>query len=525
MSPLIPIVTKSDGRPLGRLWIGALLVALAFAGSFLFRLSDMRDGVGARNLEASYHVLLTLEALDASPGSDHSYLPIVSLGRPQDKGLVWGLTVPSSKGDYFYTSFFATGFLLPYAALKSVDAPFTLRNLALFNGMLGLAGSLLFFLLAYRATEALTPGRSRNMLDSIIASAPMIFSKEALSSTGLIYWHQCIFQLVLIGMALSLLNLLTKADRQRSAVALLLFLAFLGPLLDYTAFLANAALTGLFWFKWPTGQSRKALAVGVATATIFAVSTTIAHFAIQIGGENFLTSLVGRFGPRTLSPEPLTMPIGYLLSYGSFLIVFAFAAWVSVQFLFARREESSVRAVICLLFFVVGACLENLLLFQHASQFTFDRFKFAIVIGLLTVIALQIMPLHKRLWLTGLVALSCLVGIAEYQVDRAHYSKWTLIYQRNLALRSQIDRKIDRSCALFATNYQVRGYTNTWLQRGVHEEVTPQEFEALASRTNPCGSVYLISRVFKPDFFEFTKAIVLTPTGQVFTLSPDGVTS
>jgi len=215
------------------------------------------------------------------------------------------------------------------------------------------------------------------------------------------------------------------------------------------------------------------------------------------------------------------MPIGYLLSYGSFLLVFVLAAWIGGRLLFIRREEASIRAVICVLLFVVGACLENLLLFQHASQFTFDRFKFAILIGLLTVIALQILPLSKRRWLSGLVALSCVVGFAEYRIDRAHYAGWSSIYQRNLALRDQIDRRVDRSCALFATDHQVRGYTNLWLQRGVHEEVTVPEFESLASRPNPCGSVYLVSRPYKSDLFEFKKAIVLTPSGQVLTLSPD----
>jgi len=50
---------------------------------------------GAQNLEVTYHVLLTVTALNEDPVKNYWYLPTVSLGRELDKHIPWGATVPT----------------------------------------------------------------------------------------------------------------------------------------------------------------------------------------------------------------------------------------------------------------------------------------------------------------------------------------------------------------------------------------------------------------------------------------------
>ena len=154
------------GRGMAKAWVrgrpgGAVLVLLLALATIALRLPTWRDGTGAENLEASYHVVLTMEALDRTPVREHLLLPTVSLGQPQDKYVAWGAAVPNGAGDQIYTSFFPAGFLLPYAALKLAGAGYTLGNLALFNALLGTISALLFYLLALRTAQMLAPAGGR----------------------------------------------------------------------------------------------------------------------------------------------------------------------------------------------------------------------------------------------------------------------------------------------------------------------------------------------------------------------------
>jgi len=93
-----------------------LILLLIF--SLSLRQQDFKRVTGAQNLEATYHVLLTVTALDESSAANHWYLPTVSLGGETNKHIPWGVTVPTKTGDYIYTSFTPPGFLAPIFCLK-----------------------------------------------------------------------------------------------------------------------------------------------------------------------------------------------------------------------------------------------------------------------------------------------------------------------------------------------------------------------------------------------------------------------
>lgn len=513
-------VSEIGERTKGGYRVGTLLVVALFMISALIRLPEMREGVGARNLEASYHVLLTMEAMDRSAAREHLWLPTVSLGAPMDKGIIWGATVRMKSGHQIYTSYFPAGFLLPYGALKALGAEFSLQNLVYFNMTLGLAGAVLFFLLAAQIAEVIAPGRRKNNLDAVLATTPLIFSREALSSTGLIYWHQNVYQVILILVCICLLSILRNTKPSSFAVLALPLLALLGGLLDWTAYLVNGALVLVLGIAYFSERPRYLLAGGVVVATALAGFSVLLHFSSGVGVDTYLASLTGRFLPRSVSSEPMTMPIGYVLSFGSFLFVFVIAMWFIIGRYKSDRNLLAYRPLLAIGLVLATACMENLILYQHASQFTFDRFKSAIAIGFVTIIALATVKVGVRRGLSALIVASCLIGYVAFKVDLQHFSRWHEVNTRNLALRDRIDSLVDRSCTVFGTNYHVRGYTNLLLMRGVHEEIDEASFKAIAKSWQGCGAVYLRSKPFKSDLFEFTEAVIHFPSGATQRIEP-----
>jgi len=126
--------TYSEQKPF---YLGIVAVCILLAISLLFRLHDFEKVTGSQNLEASYHVLITLNALNESDVTHHWYLPTISLGEEKDKHIAWGATIPTRTGDYVYTSFTPYGFLAPYFALKISGQNISLESLAFFNFVLG----------------------------------------------------------------------------------------------------------------------------------------------------------------------------------------------------------------------------------------------------------------------------------------------------------------------------------------------------------------------------------------------------
>lgn len=507
-------------RPAGK-WPGIILVSMMFLASFGLRLPHLRDGVGMENLEASYHVLLTMTAIDQSPAAEHHYLPTVSLGQADDKRIAWGAALPTKAGHEIYTSFLPAGFLAPLAALKLTGADLTLRNLALFNGLLGLVGALLLFVLAMRVAEILAPGRTLNRRDSLLATLPVLFSAQALQSTGLIYWHQCLYQVILLLTCHGWLSTASAAaPNRRKAAAGLILLAFIGPFLDWTALLVNAAMFALLATGFASERRRLGLAAAVAGATLLSLAITLAHFASLIGAEQFLNTSLDRFGARSATRTVHLLPWGYVKSYGLFLAVFVAAAWPVWRRLARPWPDPGTSAVAGLALVLAAACLENLILYQHASQFAFDRFKFAIAIGLVIVVGLPQFDFRRQRWMIGLISAAAMVGVLTYVAELRFYAPWHKIYARNLVLRNQIDKFVDRRCAVFASDANIRGYTNLWLMRGVQEYVTPTNFAQIVAAQPRCGAVYLVSRAFKPDLFLYRAAVVVSHSGVVTVLKP-----
>lgn len=185
-------------------------------------------------------------------------------------------------------------------------------------------------------------------------------------------------------MGLALLALLTG---RRGAGPVLVMLAFVGPLFEWSALIANGTLVLVLALPGLTASPRRALAGAVALATAASLALTFAQFTAGIGLDNFVQALVARFGARSAAAVGGgSLVAGYFRSFGLFLIMLVLAvrpAWARL-----RQRDPAAVAVLAVVIVLTGACAENLLLSQHAAQFAFDRFKLALPLGLILLVAL-----------------------------------------------------------------------------------------------------------------------------------------
>ncbi len=246
--------------------LGFIALAVALCFSIFMRHNDFNEGVGVRNLEAPYHVLLTATALNEGEFKHHWFLPIVSLGQLKDKNIPWGATQPTKNGDYVYTSFTAPGFLIPYLWFKSFNLEPTVKHLAYLNAALGSASALLLYslILSLLSLNGITGWPA--VFSGLLGTSIGIFSNEALTSHGVLYWSQSLYQSILIASLFILIKVLQQPDCKKYQI-LLAFAAFIGSVTEWAGYVFNFGLIALFWFAEHERNRCKAIALQIFAVT------------------------------------------------------------------------------------------------------------------------------------------------------------------------------------------------------------------------------------------------------------------
>jgi hypothetical protein len=170
-----------------------------FIVSLVIKKDEIYKNIGAPNIEAPYHVLHTVNAYIKNDISQHYFLPTVTLENELDKFIPWGATVPDTQGNYFYTSFTSTTFVLPYLYFKITGAELNIQNLVKFNYLLQFTSIILIFLLLRKINFKASQNQILSNLSSFLASILIfIFSTEFMISFGLGYWAQSISQILIV---------------------------------------------------------------------------------------------------------------------------------------------------------------------------------------------------------------------------------------------------------------------------------------------------------------------------------------
>lgn len=491
----------------------AIAIAALLALSILFRWPDFREDIGAPDIEASYHVLLTVHALEQSPAREHHFLPIVSFGRAVDRDIPFSLTVPIAGGHHVYTSFGAPLFLAPLGFFKLFGLPTTLSSLILFNLLLqGIACAALAVLLRrLLSSHGVTGWRAD--LGIVAGVALQIFSAEALLSYGVVYWAQQIYQSVLIVMLILLDLLIGGSPRRRPAllaIGVLAILAFAGPLLEWTGFVFNLSAAALLLMR-SRDRRHVGLALLLVAMTMLATAAFIGHFASAMGYDAFMDALESRFLVRTATTlrGPFDLLVGYVISYGLLIpLIFGATAllWRAAPPRSLRLSNMPLFIALC----AAAAALENIVMLQHAAQFSFDRLKPIIPAAIAIAFVVPLLGRRALIWCGGLLLLAFVQNVAVYRYNIASRASWTAIDHRNRAMEQRIATLVDMSCAVLASDNQIRGYAMMLFDRGVYEHATPASFAALAAseRARRCGAVYLHDKPPFLDMPDYRQALV-----------------
>lgn len=445
-----------------------------------------------KNADATYHVLLTIHAYEQTSPAVHHFIPLSTLGAPEDKHIPWGGTIPDEQGNYYYLSFSNAGFVVPYLFIKLLHLPVTRESLYLFNCVLYIACALLTGLLFARLFRDKLPVR----MVFCTAVALYAFSFEIMSAQGITYWVHSLYQLIFLAQALAFFAWERKGMR-----VCFLMLCVLGAYTEWTGFVANAGFALALCVQGGVIRKEKRLritrecalgAAGIAGATLLAGALYIAGFLSVLPWENFFSRLAGSFAGRSFMWQDisyLSLVMGYACSFGALLVLCGVALPAALCCKAARTRFTATlwdmrgTAAVFLI-----PLLENLLLKEHAISYTFDRMKGAFLLIFLLLLSLYALTAVSRRILVGGV---CAAGAAMcisfglYCFTQNSY-RWSAPFlQENEEMAARISAVYDRSNSIIGQDtIAVRGYTTLLLDRNVYEWISAEQLADIAAQKN-----------------------------------------
>lgn len=419
------------------------------------------------NSDATWHTLLTMKAYEETPISEHKFVSIVSLGGSDNKYISWGATVPSAEGDFYYTSFSAAGYVLPYLFVKLFHLPISESALYLFNSILfGVSAILWFFLL----NRIYIQNKNREIVLSI-GVLTYIFSPELLHGMGIVYWHQSVMQVTLLVQIFAYYRY--KVENSKKSLYVFYVFTLLNPYIEWTGYVANIGYLCVelftFWRKDIKLALRNTIFIGILTLLSFGIFSL--HYLSVITLTKYFGALRDRFFARGLvSKVELTTMFGsYFKSFLLlWLLLFALIVWNIIK---TGRIELKNKMVMFILLFPL---LENVLMKEHALEYTYDRMKGIFILSfLICELSAQILNSNEKkrsisnITLICVTLICCIGNLKCYTSDKSYV--WSVNYRKNNEkLASYIhDHYADN---ILVVNMPVRGYLNLLFDQGIYEQ-------------------------------------------------------
>jgi hypothetical protein len=466
-------------------------------------------------MEAPHHALLTIRALAERPVRDHWLLPTVTLGGDANRWVPWGNALPTPRGAMVYTSFPPAGFLVPFAAFSALGVPPSLQALAWFNVGLGFVSTLLLYGLLIRVLTLAGHAPRPATLAATFGTLVAVFSREALHATGVAYWSQALYQpVLLLSVHVALGPVAFARPWRRRDVLALCALVFIGTLIEWTGAVFAAGLTALLWLRPASHGRRIAIAVGVSS--VAALAATAAHFVAALGARPLLTVAAFRWRDRRTGADLeqwLALLQGYWLSFGLFL---AIAAVAVVWHLYIRTRATGRRASTPwrslslpshpLALVAVLALLplaENLLLAQHAGEFTFDRYKATLPLALCIAFAFVRASSLGRPLLGALLLVASADGIRAYTDNLRDHRRWREVDLANREIARRV-RELSTDCTTLVSNVAVRGYPVLLFSRNLHETHRPDTLFGVGGPARRCPVILVTGDEAQKDMPHFT---------------------
>lgn len=524
-----PAQTAGRARPA---WVAAVLAAAFLVALSVELRTPPQDAVYV-NQDATWHVLHTLQCYDNMPNSEHLFLPLVTPG-DDARYMMWGATPEGMNGIHFYTSFWAPGFLLPWGFANATGLGYTPQMLYWLNSLL-LALSVAATCLLMVRLFGPRLGKAAPLLVPLTALL-YLFQPEIMQSQGAVYWHQSVTQLVLVCQLYCF-----SRYRQRWGKAAFYVLAFLICQLEWTGYVANVgyALLMLAWGvpgedkqPLPRRFARAAALGGLSAAALFGI---VLHYLQRVPASTLFSALLGSYAVRG---DGARDPV---LQYFVMLFRSLRPLWTLLPVLLAlvllvprahRALPGLLRAYAPWLFVSAFPMLENLILRQHALEYTYDRMKavYPLLIAFFLLFACLYGALEGARWrgvaLAGTLA-ACLVfggvSLADYLRPHNYYvdrdEDGYLVYNQLMAQR--LLAEYPRAYTLYGFPVPVRGYTNLTFGGGGLELVNQDTLREEALARGMRYAVYVDARGGVSNTYHFVAAVVMDlKTGEVAVCDP-----
>lgn len=418
-----------------------------------------------RNSDATWHTLLTIEGYNETPIKDHLFLPIVSLGDETDKNIPWGATVPDIKGNYYYTSFSPAGYFLPWLFMKTFNLNVCEKSLYIFNSVLFSISAALLSILIFLIFK----NKKISFIISIISLIIYTLSPEILHGMGMVYWHQSVMQVTLLIQLLSWYKI--KNGNSKLAKIVFYLITLINPYIEWTGFIANMgyAFVELF-YNWKENKKTAFInffIIGFLTVSSFIIFSV--HYLLRIDINTFILALKNRFLLRGIESSTRIIDVlsGYLYSFlNIWILLIILIIWNIIK---NKKIEFTNRWILLILLFPI---LENILMKQHAFEYSYDRMKLIFILSILICeLSYNLIKTYKNKVLISaiIIIITSYLGISNYKSynDDLTY-KWETDYKNNnIILANYVNQNYSDSVLM--SEGGVRGYINLLFGRGIYE--------------------------------------------------------
>ena len=492
---------------------------LIFLPTLFIRNESFDNSYEYENMDATYHVLLTVKSYMETPITIHKFLPIVTLGESIDKNINWGAAVPDEFGNFYYISFPQFGFIFPYIYFKLFNIMPDIKELINLNFLLNFFTGITLFYLVSEFLKTNKIFRDSRLFISFLSVLIYFYSTESLFSQGPIYWHHSLFQFLWILQLLCLLrfnNLKMNNEISVFFYPIFTIVSFLIPFTEWTGYLSNFILfiTMHFYFK------NKKITNIIYYSTVLSLIIYIIPFVKTVDMDIFLTIMKKRFITRSIASNNVNifnLFTSYFSSFGSLLILLV----ISFVLFFYKRSDnlkSKMDRKENIIFFIIISfpCLENILLKQHAYYYHFDRLKVFIP---LLFLFLQIIPLFykkKLIFISIFTIIVMSLNLISYRASSRIVDISYAVKQNNRII-AEIKPLITSNTVLCLNNF-VRGWPVLAFNHNIYENQDIDSCIAKIEKRDSEQGIMLYGKRFSSGFYEIVSYTeILEKNGNIIT--------
>ena len=396
-----------------------MVILVLFIVSIVIRVPNLNRPLSKHHEFNAAMILIPMEIWEQTSVTEHYYSPIMTYQNEGDKGIP-NVTVSRTEnnGNFFYISFPAATYVLPYFSFKlfGVDpSPLALQFFNMFSHLLCVV--LLFKIVLFISFSQLN--KSTRNIPALIAAGVYLFSPSPLWFHGNGYTHHTLINLFLLWSILVALKELF-AKESTSGIKLLLPLV-LSILTAYAGYVLAFIVGIVFVVKWMRKKQFQPVIIVVVTSVVLGTCITYWQYSAVVGGDNFMDYLYQRFIVRSGSELGFLESVNRLFSsLGKWYVVGYLPVLIFMVYqLFRLRFRQLYLSMKERAFLLIASSLcliHHLLLQEFTAVHNYSVLLDGIFIsGMVGVLTSKMLIQHKfSLFAKGVLMFAFILSIVQY---------------------------------------------------------------------------------------------------------------